>query len=71
LTSWASLERSVTGLLTDLPQKHCDTIAAAWRGPPPHGSNICEPIRSGNPRPSTGNPWVPWERWILPRACWC
>ena len=28
-TSRASLERYVTGLLTDLPQKNCDTIAAA------------------------------------------
>jgi SRSO17 transposase len=28
-TSRGSLERSVTGLLTDLPPKHCDTIAAA------------------------------------------
>lgn len=28
-TSRESLERYVTGLLTDLPQKNCDTIAAA------------------------------------------
>src|SRR2546426_4388956 len=27
--TWESLERYVTGLLTDLPRKNCDTIAAA------------------------------------------
>lgn len=27
--TWASVERYVTGLLTDLPRKNCDTIAAA------------------------------------------
>jgi SRSO17 transposase len=31
-TSRARVERSVTGLLTDLPRKHCDTIAAAVAG---------------------------------------
>ncbi len=31
-TSRESLERSITGLLTDLAQKHCDTIAAAVAG---------------------------------------
>jgi SRSO17 transposase len=31
-TSRESLERYVTGLLTDLPQKNCDTIAAAVAG---------------------------------------
>src|SRR5579862_8437804 len=30
--SRASLERYVTGLLTDLPRKNCDTIAAALAG---------------------------------------
>src|SRR6266542_1968977 len=30
--SWESLERYVTGLLTDLPCKNCDTIAAAVAG---------------------------------------
>src|SRR5215469_15920731 len=30
--SRASLERYVTGLLTDLPRKNCDTIAAAMAG---------------------------------------
>ncbi|HET7770054.1 MAG TPA: IS701 family transposase, partial [Chloroflexota bacterium] len=30
--TWASLERYVTGLLTDLPRKNCDTIAAAVAG---------------------------------------
>ena len=30
--SWASLERYVTGLLTDMPRKNCDTIAAAVAG---------------------------------------
>ena len=30
--TWESLERSVTGLLTDLPRKNCDTIAAAVAG---------------------------------------
>ena len=30
--SWESLERYVTGLLTDLPRKNCDTIAAAVAG---------------------------------------
>ncbi len=30
--TWASLERYVTGLLTDLPHKNCDTIAAAVAG---------------------------------------
>ena len=28
-TSRASVERYLTGLLTDLPRKNCDTIAAA------------------------------------------
>lgn len=28
-TSYQSLDRYVTGLLTDLPRKNCDTIAAA------------------------------------------
>jgi SRSO17 transposase len=32
-TSRASVERSLTGLLTDLPRQHCDTIAAAVAGP--------------------------------------
>jgi len=32
-TSRASIERSLTGVLTDLPRKHCDTIAAAVAGP--------------------------------------
>lgn len=32
-TSRESLERSVPGLLTDLPHKNCDTIAAAVAGP--------------------------------------
>jgi hypothetical protein len=32
LFSRASLERYLTGLLTDLPRKHCDTIAAAVAG---------------------------------------
>ena len=27
--TWESLERYVTGLLTDLPRKNCDTIAGA------------------------------------------
>jgi SRSO17 transposase len=31
-TSRESVERSLTGLLTDLPRKHCDTIAAAVAG---------------------------------------
>jgi hypothetical protein len=31
-TSRASVERSLTGLLTDLPRKNCDTIAAAVAG---------------------------------------
>jgi len=31
-TSRASGERDLTGLLTDLPRKHCDTIAAAVAG---------------------------------------
>jgi SRSO17 transposase len=31
-TSRASVERYLTGLLTDLPRKHCDTIAAAVAG---------------------------------------
>jgi hypothetical protein len=31
-TSRESVERSVTGLLTDLPRKNCDTIAAAGSG---------------------------------------
>ena len=30
--TWASVERYVTGLLTDLPRKNCDTIAAAVAG---------------------------------------
>jgi len=30
--SWESLERYVTGLLTDLPRKNCDAIAAAVAG---------------------------------------
>src|SRR5438093_12575488 len=30
--TWESLERYVTGLLTDLPRKNCDTIAAAVAG---------------------------------------
>src|SRR6476646_8829277 len=30
--SWESLERYLTGLLTDLPRKNCDTIAAAVAG---------------------------------------
>jgi hypothetical protein len=31
-TSRESVERSLTGLLTDLERKHCDTIAAAVAG---------------------------------------
>lgn len=31
-TSRESVERSLTGLLTDLERKHCDTIAAAVVG---------------------------------------
>jgi SRSO17 transposase len=31
-TSRASVERSLTGLLTDLERKNCDTIAAAVAG---------------------------------------
>jgi hypothetical protein len=31
-TSRASVECSLTGLLTDLPRKNCDTIAAAVAG---------------------------------------
>src|SRR5438093_7788087 len=30
--TWESLERYVTGLLTDLPRKNCDTIGAAVAG---------------------------------------
>jgi hypothetical protein len=30
--SWQSLDRYLTGLLTDLPRKNCDTIAAAVAG---------------------------------------
>src|SRR5438128_6740662 len=30
--TWETLERYVTGLLTDLPRKNCDTIAAAVAG---------------------------------------
>jgi SRSO17 transposase len=30
--SWHSVERYLTGLLTDLPRKHCQTIAAAVAG---------------------------------------
>jgi SRSO17 transposase len=30
--SWRSVERYLTGLLTDLPRKNCDTIAAALAG---------------------------------------
>src|SRR5437870_13688949 len=33
-TSRESVERSLTGLLTDLPRKNCDTIAAAVAGTP-------------------------------------
>ena len=32
-TSRESVERSLTGLLTDLERTHCDTIAAAVAGP--------------------------------------
>jgi SRSO17 transposase len=31
-TIWASVKRSLTGFLTDLPHKNCDTIAAAVAG---------------------------------------
>jgi hypothetical protein len=34
-TSRASVARSLTGLLTDLPCTNCDTIAAAVAGPSP------------------------------------
>lgn len=39
--SRASVERYLIGLLTDLPRKNCDTIAAAVAGLPPSGCNIC------------------------------
>jgi hypothetical protein len=32
-TCWASVERSLTGLLTALLRQHCDTIAAAGASP--------------------------------------
>jgi hypothetical protein len=34
-TSRASVARSLTGLLTDLERKHCDTSAVAVADPPP------------------------------------
>jgi hypothetical protein len=51
-----SLERYVTGLLTDLDRKNCDTIAAALAGtstePPPSASNTCSPMPIGTPSSS-------------------
>ena len=40
-TSRESVERYLTGLLTDLPRKNCDTIAAAVAGIRLNGSSIC------------------------------
>jgi len=39
-TSRESVERYLTGLLTDLERKNCDTIAAAVVAPRPNVSNI-------------------------------
>jgi hypothetical protein len=39
-TNWVSVERSLTGLLTDLPRKHCDTITAAVAGLRPNACNL-------------------------------
>jgi hypothetical protein len=40
-TSRESLERYVTGLLTDLPRKNCDTIAAAVAGTSTERLQLC------------------------------
>jgi hypothetical protein len=43
-----SLERYVTGLLTDLDRKNCDTIAAAVAAvPPPSACSTCLPMPIG------------------------
>jgi hypothetical protein len=45
-----ALERYITGLLTDLDRKNCDTIAAALaQALPPSASNTCSPTPTGTP----------------------
>ena len=40
-TSPTSVERYLTGLLTDLPRKNCDTSPRRWREHRPNACNIC------------------------------
>ncbi len=53
-TAEAALERYLTGLLTELPNKHCDTMAGAV--PPYHIANATPPrsVTVGSPSPSQG-----------------
>jgi SRSO17 transposase len=70
-TSRESLERYVTGLLTDLPHKNCDTIAAAVAGTSTERLQylLTDAVWEPQARPATRAPW--WaESAPGPRWCW-
>ena len=53
----AALERSLTGLLTALPTKNCDTMAEAVPGLVSSGCRRFSPPCSGMSRTSTASGW--------------
>jgi hypothetical protein len=69
-TSRESLERYVTGLLTDLPHKNCDTIAAAVAETSTERLQHRLTDAVWAPRRSTTNACRLWWRRVLPRASW-
>ena len=50
-----ALDRYLTGLLTELPNKNCDTIAASIPGTSEQHSKACSPPRLGTRTTSTAS----------------
>ncbi len=64
------MERYLTGLLTDLPRKNCDTIAAAVAGTSTERLQHLLTDATWDPRPWTSSACGPWWRRARPRAFW-
>src|SRR5919202_4662143 len=75
--TWESLERYVTGLLTDLPRKHCDTASIGGGGDddgvaaaPAHRCGVGAPLRSGTRWRWTRRGCGGWWRAVPRRGSW-
>src|SRR4029450_8328959 len=69
-TSRTSVERYLTGLLTDLSRKNCDTIAAAVAGTSTERLQPLLTDAAWEPRLSISNASLPWYFKVRGTASW-